>query len=172
MIELISHISQKEWTIEKRYSEFKLIHDKPKKLFPRIPQIPGKTLTKITSGQGLNKRKELLQIFLRECVQRRDILQNGDFQKFLELEKYAPEIVRNNVTQIYDYKKCPLGVRRFIVVPHRQIMLVWCSNMDIISRTNIKLVNLTISMKKGEDSQLPMGAAFIYQYKLEKKKYI
>ena len=101
LVELISHISQKTWTIEKRYSEFKLIHDKLKKIFPRIPPIPGKTLTKITSEQGLNKRKELLQIFLRDCVQRRDILQNEDFQKFLELEKYAPEINGNNVTQIY-----------------------------------------------------------------------
>ena len=170
LVELISHISQKTWTIEKRYSEFKLIYDKLKKIFPRIPSIPGKTLTKITSEQGLNKRKELLQIFLRDCVQRRDILQNEDFQKFLELEKYAPEINGNNVTQIYDYKKCPLGVRSFIVVPHREIMLVCCSDMDIVSRTNIKLANLTLGMKKGEDNQIPMGAAFIYQCKPDKKE--
>ena len=170
LIELISHISQKTWTIEKRYSEFKLIHDKLKKIFPRIPTIPGKTFTKVTSEQGLNKRKELLQIFLRDCVQRRDILQNIDFQKFLELEKYAPEIVGNNVTQIYDYKKCPLGVRSFIVVPHREIMLVCCSNMNIISRTNVTLANLALGINKGEDSKIPMGAAFIYQCKPDKKE--
>ena len=76
LVELVSHITQKTWTIEKRYSEFKAMHDKLKKIFPRIPSIPGKTLTKVTSEQALNKRKELLQIFLRDCVQRRDILQN------------------------------------------------------------------------------------------------
>ena len=131
LVELISHVTNKTWTIEKRYSEFKTIYDKLRKIFPRIPSIPGKTLTKVTSEQGLNKRKELLQIFLRECVQRRDILQNLDFQNFLELEKNAPEIVGNDVKQIYDYKKCPLGVRSFIIVPHREIMLVCCSNMNI-----------------------------------------
>ena len=170
LVELISHITQKSWTIEKRYSEFNTIHDKLKKIFPRIPSIPGKTLTKVTSQEALNKRKDLLQLFLRDCVQRRDILQNTDFQKFLELEKYAPEIVGNNVTQIYDYKKCPLGVRSFIIVPHREIMLVCCSDMNILSRTNVTLANLTMGIKKDDDSLIPLGAAFIYQCKPDKKE--
>ena len=33
LVELISHITQKSWTIEKRYSEFNTIHDKLKKIF-------------------------------------------------------------------------------------------------------------------------------------------
>ena len=164
LVELISHITKKKWTIEKRYSEFKTIHDKLHKIFPRLPKIPGKTIKKVTSEEGLNKRKELLQLFLRECVKRRDILQNKDFQVFLDLEKNAPEIVGNNVTQIYDYKKCPLGVRSFIIVPHREIMLVCCSNMNIVSRTNVTLTNLAfgIASKGEEDYKIPMGAAFIY----------
>ena len=172
LVELISHITQKKWTIEKRYSEFKTIHDKLHKIFPRLPKIPGKTIKKVTSEEGLNKRKELLQLFLRECVKRRDILQNKDFQLFLDLEKNAPEIVGNNVTQIYDYKKCPLGVRSFIIVPHREIMLVCCSNMNIVSRTNVALTNLAfgITSKGEEDFKIPMGAAFIYQCKPDKKE--
>ena len=118
----------------------------------------------------MNKRKELLQLFLRDCVQRRDILQDKDFQVFLDLEKNAPEIVGNNVTQIYDYKKCPLGVRSFIIVPHREIMLVCCSNMNIISRTNVTLTNLAFGAAKGEECKIPMGAAFIYQCKPDKKE--
>ena len=169
-VELMSHVTQIKWNIEKRYSEFNKIHDKLSKLFPRLPSIPGKTFTKVTSEQALNKRKELLQLFLRDCVQRRDILQNPDFQAFLDLEKNAPEIVGNNVTQIYDYKKCPLGVRSFIVVPHREIMLVCCSNMNIISRTNVALTNLAFGSKKGDECKIPMGAAFIYQCKPDKKE--
>ena len=116
LVELKSNITSKTWNIEKRYSEFKTIHDKLRIIFPRLPSLPGITLFKVTSEEGLNKRKELLQLFLRECVQRRDILQNIDFQKFLELDKNAPEIVGNNITQIYEYKKCPLGIRNFIVI--------------------------------------------------------
>ena len=170
IIEVKSHITQNTWQLEKRYSEFYSIHEKLNKLFPRLPSIPGKTFSRLTSSQGLNKRKESLQLFLRECVKRRDILQNPDFQTFLDLEKNAPEVVGNTVTQIYDYKKCPLGVRDFIVVPHREIMCVCCSDMDIISRTNIKLTNFAFMKSKGDDVQIPMGAAFIYQCKPDPKE--
>ena len=170
MIELKSHITQKTWNLEKRYSEFKKIHDMLSKIFPRIPSIPGITLFKVTSEDALNKRKQLLQLFLRECVKRRDILQNKDFQTFLELGKYAPEIEGNNVSLIYDYKKCPMGVRNFIVVPHREIMLVCCSNMNIISRSNVRLTNLAFGSTDADKCKIPMGAAFIYQCKPDKKE--
>ena len=170
LVELKSNITSKTWNIEKRYSEFKTIHDKLRIIFPRLPSLPGITLFKVTSEEGLNKRKELLQLFLRECVQRRDILQNIDFQKFLELDKNAPEIVGNNITQIYEYKKCPLGIRNFIVIPHREIMLVCCSNMNIISRSNVMLTNLAFGASKSENCKVPMGAAFIYQCKPDKKE--
>ena len=169
-VELESHITQKKWTIDKRYSEFYSMHEKLKKLFPRLPTIPGKTFTRLTSEQGLNKRKEALQEFLRACVKRRDILQNPDFQKFLELEENAPEVIGNTVTLIYDYKKCPLGVRDFIVVPHREIMCVCCSDMNLISRTNVTLTNFAFGKSKGDDCQIPMGAAFIYQCKPDPKE--
>ena len=170
VIEIKSHITQTTWQIEKRYSEFYSIHEKLSKLFPRLPSIPGKTFSRLTSESGLNKRKELLQAFLRECVKRRDILQNKDFQEFLELEKNAPELVGNTVSLIYDYKKCPFGVRDFIVVPHREIMLVCCSDMNLMSRTNITLTNFAFGKTKGDNVQIPIGAAFIYQCKPDPKE--
>ena len=170
LVEVKSHITQNVWQIEKRYSEFFSIHEKLNKLFPRLPQIPGKTIGKLKSDEGLNKRKELLELFLRECVKRRDILQNIDFQQFLDLSENAPEVVGNTVTQIYDYKKCPLGVRDFIVVPNRNIMCVCCSDMSLMSRTNVAVTNFAFGKNKGEDCQIPMGAAFIYQCKPDKKE--
>ena len=168
LVEIESRVTQIKWTIEKRYSEFFSIHEKLSKIFPRLPGIPGKTLTKVTSEKALNQRKELLELFLRECIKRRDILQNVEFQQFLELEKNAPEVIGNSVSLIYEYKKCPMGVRDFIVVPHREIMCVCCSNMNIISRTNISLTNFAFGKTKGDDCQVPMGAAFIYQCKPHK----
>ena len=169
-IEIKSHITENVWNLEKRYSEFYSIHEKLNKLFPRLPQIPGKTFGRVTSEDALNKRKELLEAFLRECVKRRDILQNSDFQKFLELESNAPEVVGNTVSLIYDYKKCPMGVRDFIVVPNREIMCVCCSNMNLISRTNVTLTNFAFGKTKGDDCKIPMGAAFIYQCKPDPKE--
>ena len=69
------------------------MHEKLKKLFPFLPKIPGKTIKKLKSDEGINKRKEVLELFLRECVKRKEILQNSDFQTFLSLDENAPEVV-------------------------------------------------------------------------------
>lgn len=169
-VEVVSHITQNTWNLEKRYSEFYSMHEKLNKLFPRLPTIPGKTLSKVKSESALTKRRDLLQAFLRECVKRRDILQHPEFQKFLELDENAPEVVGNTINLVYEYKKLPMGVRDFIVVPHREIMLVCCSNMNIISRSQITLTNFAFGKRKGDDCKIPMGAAFIYQCKPDPKE--
>ena len=83
------------------------MHEKLKKLFPYLTKIPGKTIKKLKSDESINKRKELLELFLRECVKRKEILQNSDFQTFLSLDENAPEVLGNTLTQIFDYKKFP-----------------------------------------------------------------
>ena len=88
--EIISRITQNTWKIEKRYSEFKKLHDTLSKIYPRLPSIPGTTLFKVSSAEALNKRQKALEAFLRSCIQRRDIMQNKQFKDFLELEKNAP----------------------------------------------------------------------------------
>ena len=168
LVEIQSHITQSIWQIEKRYSEFFTLHEKLKKLFPCLPKIPGKTIKKLKSDEGINKRKELLELFLRECVKRKEILQNSDFQTFLSLDENAPEVLGNTVTQIFDYKKFPFGIRDFIIVPNKNIMCVCCSVMSLISRANVFLTNLAFHKNKNENCKVPMGAAFIYQCKPDK----
>ena len=167
--EIISRITQNTWKIEKRYSEFKKLHDTLSKIFPRLPSIPGTTLFKVSSADALNKRQKALQLFLRSCVQRRDIMQNKQFKDFLELEKNAPEVVGNDVQIVYEYTRLPLGCRNFQVIPHRGIMVVCCSNMNILSRSNVLLSNISL-VSKNDDDKIPMGAAFIYQCEPSKQE--
>jgi hypothetical protein len=101
-VEITSRITKNSWKIDKRYSEFKKLHDAMLKIYPRLPKIPGTTLFKVTSPEALKSRQKALEAFLRSCVQRRDILQNKLFKEFLELEKNAPEIVGNDVDLYYD----------------------------------------------------------------------
>ena len=169
LVEVTSRITKNSWKIDKRYSEFKKLHDNMIKIFPRLPSIPGTTLFKVTSPEALKSRQIALQTFLRSCVQRRDILQNKLFKEFLELEKNAPEIVGNDVELIYDYKKLPLGCRNFKVIPHKKIMVVCCSQMNILSRSNVILSNISFT-KKSDDDKVPMGALFIYQCEPSKEE--
>ena len=168
-VEITSRITKDKWKIDKRYSEFKKLHDAMLKIYPRLPKIPGTTIFKVTSPEALKSRQKALEAFLRSCVQRRDILQNKLFKEFLELEKNAPEIVGNDVDLYYDYKKLPLGCRNFKVIPHRKIMVVCCSNMNILSRSNVMLSNISFS-KKNDDDKVPMGALFIYQCEPSKEE--
>ena len=169
-VEVTSHITQNSWIIPKRYNEFKAIHTSLSKKFLDLPQIPGSTIFKITSEDQLNKRKNQLEFFLRACVQRRDVFLNTEFRQFLELEKNAPEVVANDVSNKYDYKKCPLGVRGLIVVPNREIMCVCCSDMNVISRADSMLSNFSFPWEKKSKSHVPLGAAFIYQCKPDPKE--
>ena len=168
-VEVTSRITKNSWNIEKRYSEFKKLHDAMIKIFPRLPPIPGTTFFKVSSPEALKSRQVALEAFLKSCVQRRDILQNKLFKEFLELEKNAPEIVGNDVELIYDYKKLPLGCRNFKVIPHKKIMVVCCSNMNIISRSNVIISNISFT-KKSDDDKVPMGALFIYQCEPSKEE--
>ena len=147
-VEITSHITQNVWTVERRYNEFKVLHNSVSKIYINLPSIPGTSFFKITSEEQLNKRKNELERFLRECAQRKDIFLNPEFHQFLELEKNAPEVLANDVTNKYDYKKLPLGVRSFIVVPNREIMCVCCSDMDIISRADSMLTNFSFLWEK------------------------
>ena len=169
VVEVTSRITKNTWKIEKRYSEFKTLHDAMLKIYPRLPTIPGTTFFKVTSPEALKNRQNALQTFLRSCVQRRDILQNKLFKEFLELEKNAPEIVGNDVELVYDYKKLPLGCRNFKVIPHKGIMVVCCSNMNILSRSNVIISNISLK-KKSDDDKVPMGALFIYQCEPSKEE--
>lgn len=168
-VEVTSRITKNTWKIEKRYSEFKTLHDAMLKIYPRLPTIPGTTFFKVTSPEALKNRQNALQTFLRSCVQRRDILQNKLFKEFLELEKNASEIVGNDVELVYDYKKLPLGCRNFKVIPHKGIMVVCCSNMNILSRSNVIISNISLK-KKSDDDKVPMGALFIYQCEPSKEE--
>ena len=104
-LEITSNISKKSWVLPKRYNEFKTLHASLSKIYINLPPIPGTTFFKVTSTEQLNKRKSDLERFLKECVRRRDIFLNPDFRQFLSLETYAPEVIANDVSIKYEYKK-------------------------------------------------------------------
>ena len=169
-IEVTNHLTKNSWIIQKRFNDFKTLHSNLLKLYPNLPQIPSSTFFKVSSEQLLNKRKTDLEIFLRECVQRKEIFLNTEFSEFLEIKKNAPEVLANDVTMVYDYTKLPLGCRNFIIIPHREIMCVCCSDMNIVSRADSMLSNFKLPWENANKKHVPLGAAFIYQCKPDPKE--
>lgn len=169
-LEITSNITKKTWVLPKRYNEFKTLHNSLSKIFLNLPPIPATTFFKVKSTEQLNKRKEDLERFLQCCVQRKDIFLNQDFRQFLALENNAPEVIANDVKTKYQYKKFPIGVRDFIIVPHKEIMCACCSDMNVISRTDSMLANFSFRKEKNQDKIIPLGAAFIYQCKPDEKE--
>ena len=168
-LEITRNISKKSWIMPKRYNEFKTLHTSLSKIYIDLPPIPGTTFFRVTSTEQLNKRKVDLEQFLRACVNRKEIFLNPEFRQFLALENNAPEINAYDVKLKYEYKKLPLGVRDFMVVPHREIMCVCCSDMSAISRSNSAMANLSVRKGSGKE-YIPLGAAFIYQCKPDEKE--
>ena len=46
-IEVTSHITQNSWVVQRRYNEFKNLHDSLSKIFVNIPPIPGTSIFRI-----------------------------------------------------------------------------------------------------------------------------
>ena len=169
-LEITSNITQNSWVLPKRYNEFKTLHTSLSKIYLNLPPIPGTTFFRVTSNEQLNKRKVDLEKFLRACIQRKDIFLNQEFRQFLSLESNAPEVIPNDVKLKHEYKKLPLGVRDFILVPNKQIMCVCCSDMNAMSRGNSMMANFSFGKSKKPETVIPLGAAFILQCEPDEKE--
>ena len=56
---------QNKWTIEKRFSEFDDLYKNLCKLFGNVPKMPQKSFFKIKDHEGLKKRQEDLDKFIK-----------------------------------------------------------------------------------------------------------
>ena len=54
-----------EYTTRKRFSTFDELYDKLAKVYDNLPELPSKTLLKITKAADLDKRRQALEKFLK-----------------------------------------------------------------------------------------------------------
>jgi hypothetical protein len=169
-IEVYNNFSKQSWAMEKRYSEFDDLYKVMAKLLPNVPIIPGKSFFKITSYDGLNKRKTQLEQFLKDCVSRKDIVNNESFRDFIEIDKNSPEMAINGPVLLSEYSEFPLGVRDFIYLKYENIIFAACSDMNIASRLDSYLTNVNLPWEKKTDAHISVGAAFAYKVTSDSNK--
>ena len=162
-IQMYDNISKESWILDKRYSEIDQLHKTISKLYPNIPPMPGKTLFRIKNKDQLDKRKNLLEIFLKECINRKDIESNEAFKAFLEIDKHAPDLVYNAPTKIYENNELPLGVRDFVFSEKYSILFIVCCDMNITSRVDAYITNTNLPWEKKTDDHVSVGAALAFK---------
>lgn len=166
-IEIYNNYSKNKWQLEKRYSEFSDLYEKLAKLLPNVPKMPGKTIFKIKALNDLNKRKNDLEAFLKESLARKDILNSEAFREFIEIEKNSPELFSNAPTKLSEYNELPLGVRDFVYLKYESIMIVACSDMNIASRLDAYITNVTLPWEKKTDAHISVGAVFAFKIQID-----
>ena len=88
--------------------------------------MPRKPLFKIKDRNLLGKRKKQIEVFLRECLNRKDIVSNETFKVFLEIDKLSRDMTYSFPTIIYKNNKLLLGVRDIVFFEEISILFLVC----------------------------------------------
>ncbi len=162
-IEVYNNFSKQKWELEKRFSQFDDLHKALSKLLPNIPSLPKKTFWRVSNYEDLNKRKSQLEQFLKDCVNRKDIVNSETFRDFIEIDKHSPELTINAPVKISEYNELPLGVRDFIYLKYENVLMLACSDMNIASRVDAYITNVNLPWEKKTDAHISVGAVFAYK---------
>lgn len=82
---LLVTTSKGSWSLDRRFSQFDSMYQELSKMISNVPPLPPKTYFKLTSHEGLVKRKQDLDIFMKALVQRPEILNHSSLRSFLEV---------------------------------------------------------------------------------------
>ena len=162
--------SNQKWSLEKQFDDFSELEANLAKIIPDTPSIEGKSVFKVTSYDGLTKRRYFLEQFLRECCTRKDILSNQDFKDFLDLEKHSPELSYNSPVKLSEFNDLPLGIRDFIYLQNEGVIFLICSDMNIASRVDAYITNVNLPWESKTDAHISVGAFFAFRVKFDINK--
>lgn len=162
-VNVVDNYSKQKWTLQKRYSEFEMLYKTLVKIVPNVPSIPGKSLFKVTAYDALTKRRLALESFIKCCTERKDICSNDTFKSFLELEKHSPDLSYNAPNKLYEHTELPLGIRDFYYYKEKNLLFIVCCDMNIASRVDAYITNVSLPWEKPTDAHISVGAVFAFR---------
>jgi hypothetical protein len=109
--------NQRSWVINKRYSDFDALDKSIKEVYANLPSLPAKTLFKISDKKQIEDRKVILNSYLKEIINRKDMRTCVTFRKFIDLESNFPVSKMYQAERIGLIKDFSKGVRDFIYLP-------------------------------------------------------
>lgn len=91
-IDLYSNITKNEWSVFHKYNDFYELNLIFKKYYVKAPYFPGQSITRLSNISELTHRKENLQKYLKDVINRPDLLTSVYCIKFLKLENHYPDM--------------------------------------------------------------------------------
>ena len=149
--------------MEKRYSEFYDLYNALVKLVNNCPAPPSKSFFKMKSLEELNKRKQQLDDFIKQCGLRKDITTSELFRQFIEIEKNSPELSVKGPEKIAELPDIPLGIRDMVYLKNENLMFLVCADMNIASRLDAYVTNFNLPWEKKTDAHISVGAVFSFK---------
>jgi len=85
---VIQSRGNKKWELDKRYSEFDSLDKVLRAQYPSVPNLPGKTLFKLSEAKLIEDRRKALNDYMKTLITRRDMRTCEEFRRFIELEDH------------------------------------------------------------------------------------
>ena len=82
-----NNYQKKSWILEKDSSDFNILYNKLSPIYYDIPSLPPKQIINQFDAESVNKKKNIYQQFLTNCINRKDIYSSIEFKNFLNLKK-------------------------------------------------------------------------------------
>ena len=171
IIKITNNLNKKSLTIEKSLDDFDKFYNLLLKLFSQIPSYPKKPLFKIVNNELMIKIKNELEVFLKDCIERKDILYSKEFYLFLNLnlnenfsEMKVNEIIEEGKIENFNFE-----IKDFIYDKINKIIFICCS---IDKYINLKGKPFLFSWEKNfKDKNKVLGEIYCYKinYTNEKK---
>lgn len=141
----------KEWLLEKRFSEFDNLVKALKANYANLPALPGKTFLFKMTDKDLEQRRSGLEDFLQALVCRNDLLNSEQVKQFLQLGENASESIVNPPRLQDEFSiggAASKGVRDFTYVKEDDTFYIVTGDMNPVSRLNAYVTNAKMPWEK------------------------
>jgi hypothetical protein len=144
-INILNLYNKKRWSLEKTYRDIEALHSELSKILPQIPSFSSFSLFKSSrSFNTILERKDEINEFLNECIERKDILSNKAFYEFIHMEKYFPEYIYNSPELIEVIENDNLTLNELQYLDQENILIALLSDFNITKRVDSFIKNTEV----------------------------
>ena len=165
-IDLYSNLSKKEWIIQRKLNEFYEMNLIFEKYYTKPPIFPGSGFQRLNEVNEINSKKEKLNIYIKEVINRPDLLTSIYCVKFLKLENHYPDIQLYYPLELYNlHDELVLPISCGYFLENANLLFVGCGipNNNFLSGIFNKIKNNIpfLQKKNNENEQKKVLGQFI-----------